>query len=1075
MKRIFFTLILAATNCLAQIYQESGGLVVMEAENTSSPLGLWQEESSLANFSGDGYLRFLGNTFETGPATSPLEYHFRVHQGGLYYLHLHCAKETHDGRTDVANDAYIRVEGDYTAGPGPHDGHGDNASFALLSNDTKYFGGATNSWKWENGQNSSGGAGNLDPGGHQNKRVAVYDFKAGETYKLVMSGRSKFFRVNRIVLRHVDTAQSLAQNLNTPESETGAGGESFVYDATDDFTDIAGGDVPYYRDNGNDALAIAANIVANRTGFARATRTFDGSAATYDVTITTMTEEDGESEYHLLVNGQRIRSYTNPFVYDPPESPLDLQPQNHTWTGVSIPAGATIGIESNADTNGEIPEEGGTAWARGRWRQLEFRRSSSLIQPPAGRIAIVADGNSPDPDDIGATAVMLGLFKGAGLRDRLVHLSHSCDLDPFRNPGRQVIDAANELRRQNKLHELCGEGIGFFGPFENLENYYNCRTSMVGEYNVQAVNDLRNAINASSVEDPLWIIEAGEPDVIGYALQAAIPSRRQHVHVISHHPANDNSGDFFTWQQILDFGVTEHQVGDQNVGLQVLISSGLWDWAENHSSPGIAWIWDQLDYAEKDGVVSFQNNKFDCSDAGMLYWWMTGGPNGGDGNSTPVEMRNLLLRDHEDAEPARIELLAAWDQWSNGEAPNPTFLAVNVTATAAATSEGLSWGVNDERGASNDGSWGSFVGEPAASVGVADQENLSLFNATTGGTLTFTISNNGPQALVLDGFHFDAYAFRPKAARSYRLEVLPGGGLTVGTVSTSADQAITSVAGANNNGAHDDIDLSLTGLADHTLAVGESVSLRLTFTGGEGDGSGGHHLFVDNVAVTHAVLEGAKLAPEVEAGAGASISLPVDEVILTGSASDDGAVASTEWTQESGPAIAMLSDSGSLNPVASGLKEGTYLFRLTAIDDEGNSAFDEVEVVVLPSDFTVWARGQNIPTELDTSENGDPDGDGLNNRVEYLFGLNPMDSRSANPFAEGLSKSAGTFRYTRRNPSLSGIFDYQIWTSENLSQWFQDLTARQEVRIDNDVQEVEVTLTGEGRSEKTLFVRIAVE
>lgn len=42
--------------------------------------------------------------------------------------------------------------------------------------------------------------------------------------------------------------------------------------------------------------------------------------------------------------------------------------------------------------------------------------TSPEIRPPAGRLAIVADGNSPDPDDIGATAVMFGLLKGQGCR-----------------------------------------------------------------------------------------------------------------------------------------------------------------------------------------------------------------------------------------------------------------------------------------------------------------------------------------------------------------------------------------------------------------------------------------------------------------------------------------------------------------------------------------------------------------------------------------------------------------------------------------------------------------------------------
>lgn len=262
------------------------------------------------------------------------------------------------------------------------------------------------------------------------------------------------------------------------------------------------------------------------------------------------------------------------------------------------------------------------------------------ISPPVGRIAIVADGNSPDPDDIGATAVMFGLLRGAGLQDRLVHLSHSCDLDPFSNPGsRQVISSEDELRRQKKLHELCGEGERLFGPFRNLNAYFNCRENQAG-----AVDDLCNAINSSSANDPLWIIEAGEPDVIGFALKIADVDRRKFVHVISHHPANDNSGDFYSWQEILEFGVTEHQIGDQNKSLQS--APGEWAWAMNHSDPGMAWIWKQLQYAEKDGVVKFQTGKFDCSDAGILYWWITGADERGNRNATPHEIKSLLLSEN---------------------------------------------------------------------------------------------------------------------------------------------------------------------------------------------------------------------------------------------------------------------------------------------------------------------------------------------------------------------------------------------------------------------------------------------
>jgi len=631
---IFLALLTTCSLCAAQTYQESGGLVIMETENTPSALSEWDLATSISGHSDRGYLEFGGNDYQSGPPNSPIEYTFKINQAGLYYLHMHCARErrTIDGevRNDVANDCYVRVEGDYSAGPNAGNSHGDDAPLSMLMGDTKFFGGNHNAFIWASGNR-------LDPGGETNKRVAVYDFNAGETYKLVVSGRSRAFKMNRIVFRHDNVPENTAQNLSTPESETSTGDSSYVYQARSDFPNVTAGDVPYYKDNGNDALAIAANEPANRVGFAQASRSFDDPSGTYDVTITTLTEEDGESIYRLLVDGVEVGTYANPFIGE--DSPLDLQTHTHTWRGIQISNGATIAVESNADSNEQVSENGdGTppwAGARGRWRQIEFAPSTSLIKPPPGRIAIVADGNSPDPDDIGATVVMFGILDGSSLQDRLVHLSHSCDLQPT-----DRIPADDELRRQNKLHALCGEGIGFFGPFDNLTDYYNCRTEQTA-----AVTDLRDAINASSARDPLWIIEAGEPDIIGYALQASEASKHQHVHVVSHHPANDDSGDFFTWAQILAFGVTEHQIGDQNVGLQVLISTGLWDWAENHSRPGIAWIWDQLAYAEADGVVAFQTNKFDCSDAGMIYWWITGASNAGNRNSTPTEMRNLLLFD----------------------------------------------------------------------------------------------------------------------------------------------------------------------------------------------------------------------------------------------------------------------------------------------------------------------------------------------------------------------------------------------------------------------------------------------
>lgn len=173
---------------------DGSDIVVIEAEATSSDLGKWTPKSTVEGFRGDGYLEFMGNTPISGPADSPLEYPFAVQQDGLYYLHLHCAREKVGKRHDLANDAYVRVEGEFDCGPNPGNKHGDDAPLEMLARDTKFYGGGDRKFEWAGGNR-------LDPGGHNNKRVAVYRFKAGEEYTLVVSGRSKLFKLDRIAWR----------------------------------------------------------------------------------------------------------------------------------------------------------------------------------------------------------------------------------------------------------------------------------------------------------------------------------------------------------------------------------------------------------------------------------------------------------------------------------------------------------------------------------------------------------------------------------------------------------------------------------------------------------------------------------------------------------------------------------------------------------------------------------------------------------------------------------------------------------------------------------------------------------
>lgn len=218
-------------------------------------------------------------------------------------------------------------------------------------------------------------------------------------------------------------------------------------------------------------------------------------------------------------------------------------------------------------------------------------------------------------------------------------------------------------------------------------------------------------------------------------------------------------------------------------------------------------------------------------------------------------------------------LIAGWDIFNSVTAPASTATAPGVTATATASANGGNWGNTDSgsdpgRGSSKDMTWGSFDGNGTAAnlATTAGPDNLALTNGKTEGELTFTITNGGSDDLELDSFHMDALAFRPNAARSYALNVLSGD-MTIGNVFTSeapvsdnSNNAITQLSGGLltddsdplTHDQHDDIDIDLSGLADHTLASGESAVIQISFSNGTGSG-GGHHLFLDNVAFSGSV------------------------------------------------------------------------------------------------------------------------------------------------------------------------------------------------------------------------------
>jgi ribosomal protein L14 len=87
--------------------------------------------------------------------------------------------------------------------------------------------------------------------------------------------------------------------------------------------------------------------------------------------------------------------------------------------------------------------------------------------------------------------------------------------------------------------------------------------------------------------------------------------------------------------------------------------------------------------------------------------------------------------------------------------------------------------------------------------------------------------------------------------------------------------------------------------------------------------------------------------PVVNAGNDITMTLPVNYATLSGSATDpDGNNMTIAWTQKSGPPNFTLGTANNLASTLTNLIVGTYVFTLTATDDSGAVASDDVTVTV---------------------------------------------------------------------------------------------------------------------------------
>ena len=242
----------------------------------------------------------------------------------------------------------------------------------------------------------------------------------------------------------------------------------------------------------------------------------------------------------------------------------------------------------------------------------------ALGLPSTYRIAYTADGNTNDPDDIGATPIALAIFAAFGVQNRVVHVSYN------------GILGANDSTLHSRHVASVNGAISRFGYNTNITKVYNAYNNTTG-----AVNNLRDAINASSANNRLFLIIAGPCEIPYRAINAAASSKRQHVTVISHSPWNNYYDVFIdddpvhqnkgmphlvpmvgNWIQIRNQN-SNLCVGGCGGGTQVPESDPSWDpyeFLKNSSDPNLQWLWGRLLLVGRP----------DPSDAGTAYFLMTG-------------------------------------------------------------------------------------------------------------------------------------------------------------------------------------------------------------------------------------------------------------------------------------------------------------------------------------------------------------------------------------------------------------------------------------------------------------------
>jgi len=252
---------------------------------------------------------------------------------------------------------------------------------------------------------------------------------------------------------------------------------------------------------------------------------------------------------------------------------------------------------------------------------------TGLVAPGfKGRIGYTCDGNASDADDWAASPISLAIIHAMGAQNRLVHFDYNSLLGNDHPPMRAEHDTS-----------VLG-AIDKYGYDPNI--FFDDMWDLQG-----AVNNIASAIDASSADNPFYLIIAGGGEVAYQGIAASDPNKRQHVYCISHHWWNDFYGNTYTTdplcnhekKEIIALGVNWVQIGDQNSLLATAGGTGgvplddpswiPYHWMRDSLDANLNWIYSRMEVLHRP----------DPSDAGMAYFLLTG-----DEKCDPLKLEKLL-------------------------------------------------------------------------------------------------------------------------------------------------------------------------------------------------------------------------------------------------------------------------------------------------------------------------------------------------------------------------------------------------------------------------------------------------